>query len=57
MRPGDPHRLATFFHDMIVTDALYRALIGIRPERAVIERTIADAVALLATRHEPDADS
>lgn len=47
MRPADPQVLAVQYHDMIVTNLLYRALMGERPAAADVARTVDDAIATL----------
>lgn len=40
----DPMRLAGRYHDMVVTNLLYLALMGTQPSRAEIEQTIDESV-------------
>lgn len=44
MREADPHMLAIQYHDMIVTNPLYLALMGKKPSAAEIESSIDSAV-------------
>lgn len=47
LRPGDPDEIAILYHDMIVTNPLYLALLGTTPPWPSIERSIDIAVATL----------
>lgn len=47
MRPCAPQMLAVQYHDMIVTDLLYRALAGDRPAWTEVTRTIDNAIGTL----------
>jgi len=44
LRGGDPHQLATLFHDMISFDLLHRAMIGDRPTDDEIRQRIDTAI-------------
>ncbi len=47
LRPADPHALAVQYHDMIVTNSLYLALMGDKPAWSDVERTIDSAIETL----------
>ncbi|RVT95307.1 TetR/AcrR family transcriptional regulator [Rhodovarius crocodyli] len=51
LRPADPARMATRFHDMIVTNGLYQALLGTPPAAQEREAAIDEAVATLLHGH------
>jgi AcrR family transcriptional regulator len=44
LRRSDPHRSATFFHDMITCDPLYRAMLGDKPGGDEIGQRIDTAI-------------
>lgn len=52
LRPGDPLRLATFFHDMIVTNLLYLALIGTKAAPEEMDRVVEQAIEILLNGSE-----
>lgn len=49
IRPADPQEIAVFFHDMIVTDPIYKALMGQTPDWSEIEVRIAAASQAILT--------
>ncbi|NGO62312.1 TetR/AcrR family transcriptional regulator [Rhizobium daejeonense] len=56
MREADPHMLAIQYHDMIVTNPLYLALMGKKPSPAEIERSIDNAIATFLLGQLPRAN-
>lgn len=44
LRRGDPHEMATLFHDMISFDLLYRAMVGDRPTDDDLRQRIEAAI-------------
>ena len=47
LRPGDPDEIAILYHDMIVTNPLYLALLGAKPSWSEIEHSVDVAVTTL----------
>ncbi|MGX5664720.1 TetR/AcrR family transcriptional regulator [Rhizobium daejeonense] len=56
MREADPHMVAIQYHDMIVTNPLYLALMGKKPSPAEIERSIDSAIATFLLGQLPRAN-